>query len=84
MTETAAQTESTKVKSKPKIKSKPKLKHLPEGVVQINGTIKISVALKPEIFNRVKARAKQRNEFFNETVNDCLGCGLLDLEEAGE
>ena len=82
MTDTTMQNES--IKAKPKTKTKPKAKHLPEGVVQINGTIKISVALKPEIFNRIKARAKQRNEFFNETINDCLGCGLLDLEEAGE
>jgi hypothetical protein len=58
--------------------------HQPVGVKQRNGNIKIAVSLKPELFERLRARAAHRHEKFSDTVNDVLGCGLLDLEEAGE
>jgi uncharacterized protein YbcV (DUF1398 family) len=56
----------------------------PDGTEQPNGMIKIAVTFKPELFKKLRDRARQRDETFSEVINDVAACGLFDYEEAGE
>ena len=39
------------------------------------------IRIKPELFDRLKARATERKVRFSSVVNDVIECGLFDLEE---